>query len=103
VNDDRSVPLGKYWRSRPLLFSFDPRCQGEAGSGEEDGDPGDRREFVVAAHLAALIPGQRPSRASQKAREGVDEGVTDMFGASPVGQVQEHHVAGGAVDEGADG
>jgi hypothetical protein len=28
----RSVPLGKYWRSRPLVFSFEPRCQGEAGS-----------------------------------------------------------------------
>src|SRR3954453_12979030 len=24
----RSVPLGKYWRSRPLVFSFVPRCQG---------------------------------------------------------------------------
>src|SRR5882757_7789858 len=29
---DRSVPLGKYWRSRPLVFSFEPRCQGLAGS-----------------------------------------------------------------------
>ncbi len=26
---DRSVPLGKYWRSRPLKFSLVPRCQGE--------------------------------------------------------------------------
>src|SRR4030095_2587559 len=29
---DRSVPLGRYWRSRPLVFSFDPRCQGLCGS-----------------------------------------------------------------------
>ncbi len=28
----RSVPLGKYWRSRPLVFSFVPRCQGLCGS-----------------------------------------------------------------------
>ena len=28
----RSVPLGKYCRSRPLVFSFVPRCQGECGS-----------------------------------------------------------------------
>lgn len=28
----KSVPFGKYWRSRPLVFSFDPRCQGLAGS-----------------------------------------------------------------------
>src|SRR5207248_11068968 len=28
---DRSVRLGKYWRSRPLVFSLVPRCQGLAG------------------------------------------------------------------------
>ena len=28
----RSVPLGKYWRSSPLVFSLEPRCQGEWGS-----------------------------------------------------------------------
>src|SRR5664279_5527120 len=29
---DRSVPLGKYWRSSPLVFSLLPRCHGECGS-----------------------------------------------------------------------
>ena len=29
---ERSVPLGKYWRRSPLVFSFDPRCQGAWGS-----------------------------------------------------------------------
>src|SRR4051812_49090751 len=24
----RSLPLGRYWRSRPLVFSLDPRCHG---------------------------------------------------------------------------
>jgi hypothetical protein len=28
---DRSVPLGKYWRNSPLVFSFVGRCQGECG------------------------------------------------------------------------
>ena len=28
----RSVPLGKYWRSKPLVFSFVPRCHGLRGS-----------------------------------------------------------------------
>ena len=28
----RSVPLGKYWRRRPLVFSLLRRCQGECGS-----------------------------------------------------------------------
>ena len=29
---DRSVPLGKYWRSSPLVFSLLGRCHGECGS-----------------------------------------------------------------------
>src|SRR5690606_41093670 len=29
---DKSVPFGKYCRSRPLVFSFVGRCQGECGS-----------------------------------------------------------------------
>src|SRR5680860_751661 len=32
VQREMSVPLGKYWRSSPLVFSFDPRCHGLAGS-----------------------------------------------------------------------
>jgi hypothetical protein len=32
LTTDRSVPFSKYWRSRPLVFSFVPRCQGECGS-----------------------------------------------------------------------
>jgi hypothetical protein len=33
---------------------------------------------------------------------GGDQLVADGFGGAPVGQVDEHHVAGGALDEGAD-
>lgn len=29
---ERSVDFGKYWRSRPLTFSLEPRCQGLAAS-----------------------------------------------------------------------
>src|SRR5665213_2305688 len=29
---DKSVPLGKYCRSKPLVFSLEPRCQGLCGS-----------------------------------------------------------------------
>ena len=32
VCTDRSVPFGKYWRRRPLVFSLVPRCHGEWGS-----------------------------------------------------------------------
>jgi hypothetical protein len=30
--DGQVGALGKYWRSRPLVFSLLPRCQGECGS-----------------------------------------------------------------------
>ena len=29
---DKSVPLGKYWRTKPLVFLLVPRCQGLCGS-----------------------------------------------------------------------
>ena len=29
---ERSVSLGMYWRNSPLVFSFEPRCQGLCGS-----------------------------------------------------------------------
>ncbi len=32
LHRDRSLPLGEYWRSNPLVFSLVPRCQGEFGS-----------------------------------------------------------------------
>src|SRR6202050_2165052 len=32
VNPDTSLPLGKYCRSNPLVFSLLPRCQGLLGS-----------------------------------------------------------------------
>ena len=35
----RSVPLGKYWRSRPLVFSFVPRCHGLRGSQKKTCSP----------------------------------------------------------------
>ena len=55
---ERSVPLGMYWRSRPLMFSFDPRCQGLRGSQEVGLDAGVDAELGVAAHLSSLIPGE---------------------------------------------
>src|SRR4051812_31589670 len=28
---EKSVPRGKYWRSKPFVFSFEPRCHGLCG------------------------------------------------------------------------
>jgi len=53
------VPLGKYWRSSPLVFSLVPRCQGLLRITEEHLDPGVDTELGVLSHFLALIPGQR--------------------------------------------
>ncbi len=54
-----SVPLGKYWRRSPLVFSLVPRCQGLFGS-EEHLDAGVDLELGVLGHFFALFPGQGP-------------------------------------------
>jgi len=49
---DRSVPLGRYSRSRPLVFSLEPRCQG-AWDQRVDLDPG---LLVMRAWRAISLP-----------------------------------------------
>ena len=39
LHRERSVPLGKYWRRSPLVFSFMPRCQGLWGSAKNTSRP----------------------------------------------------------------
>src|ERR1700731_3073293 len=95
---EKSVPLGRYCRSRPLVFSFEPRCQGIT---EVDLDVGGNREALVGMHLFALIPGQG---ASQLLRQ-----LADVLGKRSnnsrrvlAGDLDEHREAGIALDEGSD-
>ena len=55
------------------------------------------------AHLRALIPGQG---GPQHLGQGLDLGrqrISDEFGGVAVGQMQQHRVVGGPLDQGADG
>jgi hypothetical protein len=54
---DRSVPLGRYWRTSPLVFSFDPRCQEEWGSQKYKGMP---VAMVKSAWYDISLPESRP-------------------------------------------
>jgi hypothetical protein len=51
--------LGKYWRSSPLVFSFEGRCHGLAFLAEEHRHAEGLADLGVQRHLFALIPGQR--------------------------------------------
>src|SRR6516164_7312060 len=55
---ESSVPRGKYCRSKPLVFSLLPRCQGLRGSQKIDLHVGGDGEVLVVSHLLASIPGQ---------------------------------------------
>ena len=58
----KSVPLGKYWRSSPLVFSLEPRCHGACGSQKKIVDVGVDADLLPVAHLGALVPGQRATQ-----------------------------------------
>ena len=62
---ERSVPLGRYWRSSPLVFSLLPHCQGECGSQKYTGA---RMPVQLGAQLAATLHEQRV-----RGVEGIDD------------------------------
>ena len=64
--------MGKNWRKRPLVFSFEPRCQGACGSSEPYVDLQAAGEFGMAGHLAATVvePAPDPIRGHRAAQGG---------------------------------
>jgi len=56
-----SALLERSWRSRPLVFSFGPRCQGLRGSQKSTCLP-DTTVWWCSGRLAAVIPGQRTTQ-----------------------------------------
>ncbi len=56
---------------------------------------------MVGGHLGALVPGQRARQMRRQSPDGPHQRVAHVFRAAAVGQVHQHHVAGRALDEGA--
>jgi len=52
------MPLGRNWRSSPLVFSQLPRCHGLCGSQKYTRTPM-AWEFAIAGYLPALVVGER--------------------------------------------
>src|SRR5260370_35755007 len=55
---DKSVPFGKYCLSRPLVFSFDPRCHGLCGSQKYTSILVANRKATMIRKFLAPVPGQ---------------------------------------------
>lgn len=53
----RSVPSGKYCRSRSFVFSFVPRCQGAVRVAEIQVEAGGDLDPGVSGELSPTIPG----------------------------------------------
>ena len=98
---DRSVPLGMYWRSSHsvLVGSALPRLVWIA---EVDLDAGGDRELRVVGHLLALVPGDAAAQLRRQRADRLPHRLFHAGGVAPVRQVQQHHVAGGPLDQGSD-
>ena len=79
----RSVPLGKYWRSKPLVFSFVPRCHGLRGSQKNTCSPSVDTQLSVLGHLRALVPGQGPTKLIRERSDRRCDRIPYGFGAMP--------------------
>ena len=63
---DGLVPLGGYWRRRPLVFSLLPRCHGLRGIAEEHRDAG---ATLNLAWRAISVPWSQVSDRLRQARQ----------------------------------
>jgi hypothetical protein len=72
----RSVPFGKYWRSRVLVRGALP---GTVRIAKVDRDAGVNPQAGVLRHLGSLIPGQRATKLRGQRDDGARNGVADRF------------------------
>ena len=116
---DRSVPLGKYWRSSPFGVLVAASLPGAVRVSEEDRDPGLDFELGVRRELFATVPGHRSAElfGQRRHRSGQavlhrDRAVAGQRGPVLDGvlmpvtllarQVHQHREPRGPLDKGAD-
>src|ERR1700684_1211605 len=72
----RSVPLGKYWRSSPLVFSLVAALPWAVRIAEIDSHARLDLEARLLGHLSSLIPSQRPAQLLGQCDDRARDGVT---------------------------
>ena len=73
---DKSVPFGKYCRSRRLVFSFVPRCQGECGS--------HKKTSIFVAKVNFLCPAISDPRSQVSERYSFLGSLIAFVGVNPM-------------------
>ena len=94
------MPLGRYSRIRPLVFSLVGRSPRRMRVGEVHGQVRGQRQCGMAGHLGALVPGQRAPYLCGEAADGFDEGVCECVGVLAVGQSEDDGEAAGSLHQG---
>ena len=99
---DSSSPLGRNWRSNPLVFSLLPRCPGRMWVVEPDIHVRLMAELLEAGHLASPIVSQARAQESGKVLHLPDEAFKGILCRTAIHPAQDHE-AGLALGEHADG
>ena len=94
VYPDRSVPFGKYWRSRPLVFSLVPRCQGLYGSAKKIWIASRWSQLLVLGHLFPPIVGQGFPQQGRHMPEFLRKALSGTRGIGPVHPGQDDQPCG---------
>src|SRR6266851_6926967 len=76
---------------------------GLGGVTEVDLETNGDLDLGVVAHLHALVPGERLPEEPGQLLGGCDHRLLDLEGGVAIGQMEEHHKARRALDQGADG
>ena len=94
----RSVPFGKYWRNRPLVFSLVPPCQGLWGSQKKMSRPVSMRSWACWAISApwSQVNDRRSRSGSVVIALAVDRRRSARSAGRPAGAA---HDAGGGVEQ----
>lgn len=100
--DEQIGAFGGLLGQQPVSVLIQPALSGAGGVAELDWHVGGKSEGFVGGHFGALVPGQRASHVLPRGGHGLDESVADGFCRVVIWQVDGHHVAGGAFDQGRD-
>jgi hypothetical protein len=66
---------------------------------EVDVDSGVHGELGVFSHFGPLIPGERSGERSGKMPDLSGDGISDGFGTTVVGEVEQHHEPAGPLHQ----
>ena len=83
--------FGKYWRSSPLVFSFEPRCM------VTPGEPFSDRATTACRLCAQRLDGDPAHHHGCRAENGSREGSGESWGAGGSGKLGGDEVRGVAI------